>query len=150
MQEMSAVARPYALAAFEPAARRLECRLDANDIRLYDDFAHHPTAIRETLRALRRLVGAARLIAVFEPRSNTMRLGVHAHELGPAFDDADLAFVYRPVESQGRVLSGMVEEFVDRVFDGSARPLLVSLVRDRRVSADDLEEVRRMIEESEE
>ncbi len=86
-----------ALAAFEPAARRLECRLDANDIRLYDDFAHHPTAIRETLRALRRLVGGARLIAVFEPRSNTMRLGAHAHELGPAFDDADLAFVYRPL-----------------------------------------------------
>ncbi len=85
-----------ALAAFEPAARRLECRLDANGIRLYDDFAHHPTAIRETLRALRRLLGAARLIAVFEPRSNTMRLGAHAHELGPALDDADLAFVYRP------------------------------------------------------
>jgi len=59
------------------------------------------------------------------------------------------AFVYRPVESKGRVISGMVEDFVDRVFDGSARPLLVSLIKDRRLSAKDLEEVRRMIEESE-
>ncbi len=83
-----------ALGSFEPAARRLEPLLDHHGIRVYDDFAHHPTAVRETLRALRRCVGRQRLIAVFEPRSNTMRAGAHAAELGPAFDDADLAVLY--------------------------------------------------------
>jgi UDP-N-acetylmuramate: L-alanyl-gamma-D-glutamyl-meso-diaminopimelate ligase len=59
------------------------------DIHVYDDFAHHPTAIRLTLEGLRRKVGNARILVALEPRSNTMRAGVHAHELGPALMAAD-------------------------------------------------------------
>jgi len=60
------------------------------------------------------------------------------------------AFVYEPAEAKSRVISGMVDEFLERVFDGSTRPLLVSLIKDRRLSKGDLEEVRQMIEESDE
>jgi UDP-N-acetylmuramate: L-alanyl-gamma-D-glutamyl-meso-diaminopimelate ligase len=62
---------------------------DAGDIKVYDDFAHHPTAIRLTLEGLRRKVGNARILVALEPRSNTMRAGVHANELGPALMAAD-------------------------------------------------------------
>jgi UDP-N-acetylmuramate: L-alanyl-gamma-D-glutamyl-meso-diaminopimelate ligase len=64
-----------------------------NDIRIYDDFAHHPTAIKTTLEGLRAKVGAGRILVAFEPRSNTMRMGIHKETLGAAFDAADEAFV---------------------------------------------------------
>jgi UDP-N-acetylmuramate: L-alanyl-gamma-D-glutamyl-meso-diaminopimelate ligase len=65
-------------------------------ITVYDDFAHHPTAISATLSALRAKVGEERIIAVFEPRSNTMKMGVHKDTLAPAFSEADRVVVYRP------------------------------------------------------
>ena len=58
-------------------------------ITVYDDFAHHPTAIETTLSGLRARVGKARIIAVVEPRSNTMKLGVHRDELAPSLKEAD-------------------------------------------------------------
>jgi UDP-N-acetylmuramate: L-alanyl-gamma-D-glutamyl-meso-diaminopimelate ligase len=85
-----------ALTAFQNARRRLEVRGEVNGVTVYDDFAHHPTAIRLTLEALRRRVGEARLIAVLEPRSNTMRLGVHRDTLGPALVLADRVYLLRP------------------------------------------------------
>ena len=78
-----------ALASFQGVKRRLEVIADQNDIHVYDDFAHHPTAIRLTLEGLRRKVGNARILVGLEPRSNTMRAGVHANELGPALIAAD-------------------------------------------------------------
>ena len=78
-----------ALASFCGVKRRLEVIADTDDITVYDDFAHHPTAIRLTLEGLRRKVGNARILVALEPRSNTMRAGVHAHELGPALMAAD-------------------------------------------------------------
>ena len=74
-------ARP-ALAAFRGVKRRLELRGRTRGVTVYDDFAHHPTAVRETLRALRTLVapGAGRLVAVFEPRSYTSRTRVFQEE----------------------------------------------------------------------
>ena len=78
-----------ALAAFRGVKRRMEVRGVVNGITVYDDFAHHPTAIETTLRGLRARVGKARIIAVVEPRSNTMKLGVHRDELAPALADAD-------------------------------------------------------------
>ena len=78
-----------ALASFSGVKRRLEVITQARDICVYDDFAHHPTAIRLTLEGLRRKVGNARIMVALEPRSNTMRAGVHAHELGPALMAAD-------------------------------------------------------------
>lgn len=78
-----------ALATFGGVKRRMELIADSGDIRVYDDFAHHPTAIRLTLEGLRRKVGNARILVALEPRSNTMRAGVHADELGPALMAAD-------------------------------------------------------------
>jgi len=78
-----------ALSSFRGVKRRLEILTQARDISVYDDFAHHPTAIRLTLEGLRRKVGNSRILVALEPRSNTMRAGVHAHELGPALMAAD-------------------------------------------------------------
>jgi UDP-N-acetylmuramate: L-alanyl-gamma-D-glutamyl-meso-diaminopimelate ligase len=78
-----------ALSSFSGVKRRLELIAESRNIRVYDDFAHHPTAIRLTLEGLRRHVGNARILVALEPRSNTMRAGVHAHELGPALMAAD-------------------------------------------------------------
>ncbi|MFU8838347.1 MAG: UDP-N-acetylmuramate:L-alanyl-gamma-D-glutamyl-meso-diaminopimelate ligase [Thiohalomonadaceae bacterium] len=78
-----------ALAQFHGVKRRLELRGTIHDIHVYDDFAHHPTAIATTLAGLRRRVGDARILAVLEPRSNTMRMGVHKDTLLPSLDAAN-------------------------------------------------------------
>jgi len=85
-----------ALAQFRNVKRRMELRARVNDITLYDDFAHHPTAIASTLAGLRHKVGNARIIALLEPRSNTMRLGVHRDQLAPSLAEADAVFLYNP------------------------------------------------------
>ena len=82
-----------ALAQFDGVKRRQEIIGVVDGITLYDDFAHHPTAIRATLQALRP-EDDGQLIAVFEPRSNTMKMGVHAQTLGAAFADADAVLFY--------------------------------------------------------
>jgi UDP-N-acetylmuramate: L-alanyl-gamma-D-glutamyl-meso-diaminopimelate ligase len=83
-----------ALASFENVARRLELKGEANGIRVYDDFAHHPTAIRTTIDGVRRKVGAQRILAVFEPRSNTMKQGAMKAQLPWALEEADLSFCH--------------------------------------------------------
>jgi len=85
-----------ALAAFQGIARRMQLRGEVRGVRVYDDFAHHPTAIASTLDGLRRHAGAARIVAVLEPRSNTMRMGVHRHTLAPALAAADEVWLYVP------------------------------------------------------
>ncbi len=85
-----------ALGQFRGVQRRLQRIGSQSGITVYDDFAHHPTAIRATLEALRNNLGSARIIAVMEPRSNTMKLGVHAGELAPSFQAADQALILRP------------------------------------------------------
>jgi UDP-N-acetylmuramate: L-alanyl-gamma-D-glutamyl-meso-diaminopimelate ligase len=85
-----------ALSSFEGIKRRLELRATVAGISVYDDFAHHPTAVATTIAGLhRKIAGRGRLIAVLEPRSNTMRLGVHKAELAPALAGADRVFLYR-------------------------------------------------------
>ncbi|HEY1077823.1 MAG TPA: UDP-N-acetylmuramate:L-alanyl-gamma-D-glutamyl-meso-diaminopimelate ligase [Fontimonas sp.] len=81
------------LAQFRNVRRRLERVGEARGVTVFDDFAHHPTAIAATVEALRS-AGPGRVLAVLEPRSNTMRLGTHAHELADSLRDADLCFVY--------------------------------------------------------
>jgi UDP-N-acetylmuramate: L-alanyl-gamma-D-glutamyl-meso-diaminopimelate ligase len=91
-----------ALASFENVKRRMEVREritllgapDALPVTIYDDFAHHPTAIRTTVNGLRRTVGGARILAVFEPRSNTMKLGTMKAQLPWALEEADLSFCH--------------------------------------------------------
>ena len=83
-----------ALAAFRGIKRRLELRGAVGGISVYDDFAHHPTAIATTLDGLRRAVGAARILAVLEPRSNTMKLGTMKAQLPASLAAADRVFCY--------------------------------------------------------
>jgi UDP-N-acetylmuramate: L-alanyl-gamma-D-glutamyl-meso-diaminopimelate ligase len=85
-------AAAQALASFENVRRRLELRGEAGGVKVYDDFAHHPTAIRTTVNGLRRKVGDERILAVFEPRSNTMKLGAMKAQLPWSLEEADLAF----------------------------------------------------------
>ncbi|MGA2707432.1 MAG: UDP-N-acetylmuramate:L-alanyl-gamma-D-glutamyl-meso-diaminopimelate ligase [Steroidobacteraceae bacterium] len=85
-----------ALGRFRGVKRRMEIRGIVDGVTVYDDFAHHPTAIEATLRGLRAQVGAAPIIAVLEPRSNTMRLGVHREQLAPALSVADRSWFFAP------------------------------------------------------
>ena len=83
-----------ALSSFSGVKRRMEVRGVVNDITVYDDFAHHPTAVATTLQGLRHVVGPARILAVIEPRSNTMKLGTMAAQLPQALELADLIFCF--------------------------------------------------------
>ena len=85
-----------ALAEFRNVKRRMELRGEVRGVRVYDDFAHHPTAIATTLDGLRKHVGGSRIFAVLEPRSNTMRMGVHAGLLADSLAQADRVWVYAP------------------------------------------------------
>jgi UDP-N-acetylmuramate: L-alanyl-gamma-D-glutamyl-meso-diaminopimelate ligase len=85
-----------ALAEFRNVKRRMELRGEVAGVRVYDDFAHHPTAIETTLQGLRAQVEEARIFAVLEPRSNTMRMGVHAGQLPASLTAADRVLVYSP------------------------------------------------------
>jgi UDP-N-acetylmuramate: L-alanyl-gamma-D-glutamyl-meso-diaminopimelate ligase len=84
-----------ALESFRNVKRRLEVRGRVGGMTVYDDFAHHPTAIRATLDAMRAHVGDKRIIAVLDPASNTMRSGVHKDSLGDALAPADAAWIFR-------------------------------------------------------
>lgn len=83
-----------ALGQFHNVKRRMEVRGVVNGITVYDDFAHHPTAIATTVAGLRAKVGSARILAVLEPRSNTMKLGVMKDALPASLQDADQVFCY--------------------------------------------------------
>lgn len=85
-----------ALSQFAGVKRRMECIYNQNGIHVYDDFAHHPTAITTTLEGLRRRVGKEKIIALIEPRSNTMRLGCHQQQLANTCLAADVAIWYEP------------------------------------------------------
>lgn len=84
-----------ALQSFQPVKRRMEICGKVKGITVYDDFAHHPTAIRLSLKALRQAHRDRRIIAVLEPRSNSMRMGAHQHKLAAALSSADQVIVFR-------------------------------------------------------
>lgn len=122
-----------ALSSFKGVKRRMELIAHVNDIRVYDDFAHHPTAIRLTLEGLRRNVSTARLLVALEPRSNTMRAGVHIGELGPALIAADHVWlkavegidwdphqVLAPLEGRGKVVT-RTDDLLEQMYE-AARP----------------------------
>ncbi len=84
-----------ALKEFSGVRRRLEVRGVVNGVTVYDDFAHHPTAIDVTIDALRRRIGSSRLVAVLEPRSNTMKLGTHRDAMAKSLERADRVWLYQ-------------------------------------------------------
>ncbi|NOZ54410.1 MAG: UDP-N-acetylmuramate:L-alanyl-gamma-D-glutamyl-meso-diaminopimelate ligase [Gammaproteobacteria bacterium] len=84
---------------FKNVKRRMEVVGTINNITIYDDFAHHPTAITSTLEGLRNKVGNARIIAILEPRSNTMRMGIHTQTLAGSLNSADAVVYYQPAET---------------------------------------------------
>lgn len=97
-----------ALSEFENVKRRMELRGTVAGIKVYDDFAHHPTAIKTTLAGLRAQVGDGRIFAVLEPRSNTMRMGIHADSLPASLTLADEVLLLAPATldwDAGQVMS---------------------------------------------
>ncbi|MEM8059047.1 UDP-N-acetylmuramate:L-alanyl-gamma-D-glutamyl-meso-diaminopimelate ligase [Morganella morganii subsp. sibonii] len=99
-----------ALGQFINARRRLELRGQVNGISIYDDFAHHPTAILATLQALRSKVGGtARILVVLEPRSNTMKMGISKDDIAPALGRADEVFIFQPAD-----IPWLVSEITER------------------------------------
>lgn len=96
-----------AMAQFDSVKRRMELLATVNNIKIYDDFAHHPTAIKTTLQGLRAQVGDAKITAVIEPRSNTMKQGVHKEQLLDACEEASQVCWYQPAE-QGWSLSTLI------------------------------------------
>jgi UDP-N-acetylmuramate: L-alanyl-gamma-D-glutamyl-meso-diaminopimelate ligase len=120
-----------ALSEFGGIKRRMEVRGQVRGVTVYDDFAHHPTAIRATLEGLRQRVGGARIVAVLEPRSNTMKLGLMKDALSSSLAEADLAYVYdaqlgwdaaealRPLGSRARCVSDL--EALVAMLAGDAR-----------------------------
>ncbi len=122
----------HALGEFLNVKRRMEVRGAVNGITIYDDFAHHPTAIRTTVDGLRRKVGSARILAVFEPRSNTMKLGAMKAQLPWALEQVDMAFCHSaglgwdPTEALSSMgpraeIAGSIDDLLQRVMR-STRP----------------------------
>ncbi len=91
------------LSDFKGIKRRMEVRGQVGGVTVYDDFAHHPTAIASTLQGLRAHVGDEPIIAILEPRSNTMRMGVHRSTLVPALQQADEVLIYQPAGIDGEM-----------------------------------------------
>jgi UDP-N-acetylmuramate: L-alanyl-gamma-D-glutamyl-meso-diaminopimelate ligase len=117
-----------ALSGFTGVRRRQEVRGEVNGIRVIDDFAHHPTAIRMTLEGLRAaLPDGRRLLVVLEPRSNTMRMGVHAESLGGALAWADQVFLFVP-DALGWSPASIAAQLGDRLTADAEIPGLVAAV----------------------
>lgn len=95
------------LTEFTGIKRRMEVRGEVAGITVYDDFAHHPTAIATTIQGLRKRMGDARILAVLEPRSNTMRMGLHADTLANALSGAQQVFIFRPEGLDWDITSAM-------------------------------------------
>jgi UDP-N-acetylmuramate: L-alanyl-gamma-D-glutamyl-meso-diaminopimelate ligase len=127
-----------ALDRFQGVRRRMELRGTAGGVTIWDDFAHHPTAIATTVAGLREKVGKARILAVLEPRSNTMKAGVMKDRLASSLEQADLVFCYganlgwdaaaalAPLGARARVeneLRSLVEAILDEA--GAGDQLLV-------------------------
>jgi UDP-N-acetylmuramate: L-alanyl-gamma-D-glutamyl-meso-diaminopimelate ligase len=116
-----------ALNRFDNVKRRMELRGEVRGVRVYDDFAHHPTAIATTLQGLRARVGNNRILAVLEPRSNTMRMGVHAGRLAESLAQADEVWVFAP-ESLAWDARGVLRDLGPRLHVCDATDAIVEQV----------------------
>jgi UDP-N-acetylmuramate: L-alanyl-gamma-D-glutamyl-meso-diaminopimelate ligase len=105
-----------ALAEFKGVKRRMQLRGEINQISVYDDFAHHPTAIKTTLSGLRNSVGEQKIIAILEPRSNTMQMGVHENSLADSLVLADEVILFQP--------EGMDLQFLENVKNATSKAMI--------------------------
>ena len=150
------------LGTFEGVKRRMERTATVSDIAIYDDFAHHPTAIRYAIASLKKRFPGQRVVVALEPRSNTMKMGVHKDTLASSLREADLVFIYRPEEMdetfdqsigvlgkkltvstdydelvaglESRLLAGDQLVFMSNGGFGSARQKLTMLLQSKRLS----------------
>ncbi|WP_028111013.1 UDP-N-acetylmuramate:L-alanyl-gamma-D-glutamyl-meso-diaminopimelate ligase [Ferrimonas futtsuensis] len=120
------------LGRFQGPKRRMELKGEANGVRVYDDFAHHPTAVATSLAGMRAKVGFGRVLAVLEPRSNTMKAGVHQHTLATALKDADQAFLLQPEGLEWDMAAAMEEAPVPVTLSPSVEALVATLIEDVR------------------
>ena len=126
-----------ALNKFIAPKRRMELKGTVADIAVYDDFAHHPTAIDTTLAGLRNKVGEKRILAVLEPRSNTMRLGVHKQALPASLKTADQVFLFEP-QNSGWSLAEVAAACGNKAQVSSDIAALVSLITDEAIQGDSI------------
>lgn len=115
-----------ALQSFQNVKRRMEVIVSRNGITVYDDFAHHPTAIKTTLDGLRNQVGGEKILAIVEPRSNTMRLGVHTQSLAEALAEANTAIIYQP-DNLGWDLSKLLQHGNNIVINNSLDAIIETI-----------------------
>jgi UDP-N-acetylmuramate: L-alanyl-gamma-D-glutamyl-meso-diaminopimelate ligase len=120
------------LNTFRGVKRRMEIRGVVDQVTVYDDFAHHPTAIETTLRGLRARVNGARIIAVLEPRSNTMKLGVHREQLAPALAQADRAWFLNSPDLGWDLPEAVASLGMRAAFAANVDALVKGLVEDSR------------------
>ena len=123
------------LAKFKGIKRRMEVRAQINGITVYDDFAHHPTAIQLTLQGLRNKVGTGRIIAILEPRSNTMRMGVHANTLAESLTLADQIYLFEP-SNMGWSLTNVTKQIGKTATLHRATEDIIQRVSEQAVSGD--------------
>ena len=124
-----------ALSRFEGVKRRMERTATVADIAIYDDFAHHPTAIRRSISGLKRRYPGNRIVIALEPRSNTMKLGVHNAELAEALSAADLIWMYRP-DDIGEAFDAALEPLGKKLTVFDDYDLLASDMSTRVLSGD--------------
>jgi UDP-N-acetylmuramate: L-alanyl-gamma-D-glutamyl-meso-diaminopimelate ligase len=117
-----------ALTSFINTKRRLELKGEVNQVRVFDDFAHHPTAIAKTLAGVRANVGSRRVMAILEPRSNTMKSGVHKDTLAKSLSDADMVFVYQGEQVQWSVEALIADCVQPCVVSQDIRHLVANIV----------------------
>ena len=152
-----------ALSRFDGVKRRMERTATVSEVAIYDDFAHHPTAIRRTIAGLKNRFPGQRIVIALEPRSNTMKMGVHEEALPESLREADLIFIYRPEEIaadfdrsldtlgkrvhlfgdydellaslEGKLLAGDQMVFMSNGSFGAARQKLTMALQKKRVTA---------------
>ncbi len=126
-----------ALAEFKGIKRRMQLRGEVSGVRVYDDFAHHPTAIETTLQGLRANVGDKKIIAILEPRSNTMRMGVHQDSLADSLSQADQVILYQPAGLDWD-MQGVLEQLGSKASIYDQIDALVLAATDKRKAGDQL------------
>ncbi len=135
---VEAVVSIEALSCFEGVKRRMEQLAEVNGVVIYDDFAHHPTAISTTLEGLRKNIHASaddkpsRVIAIIEPRSNTMRLGAHKAKLAPSTCSADKVYWYQPAGLDWDLQSVLEASEVDASLFDNIEKIIAAVVSDTR------------------